>query len=275
MAVKISSFDVNTTSNSSTLKNLFTDLKNKQIVSSYHPVFSKKNIYSFKNSIKKNILKKNFLFATKSSIVVSRIGNVSRTTKGGRRRQVSVHGVEIGNGPWTSYASRVKAKSSQRFMALEKVSCPSTTRVNRIRNLEKMRTIGLNGEQKFTKSRNSGDKKNQKSFNIFNQRLCAANITFFSKDSFSVLPMKPMVTSAKGTRTILGFGSYRCDTKAEPIQYSALSLLGIKYGFVKNHGSKNGITRVCNMITSLKHIYPTIDRTRKFGIDPLKSTFTA
>jgi ribosomal protein S5 len=205
-----------------------------------------------------------FISPIKRSVVVSRVGNVSRTTKGGRRRQVSAHGVEVGHGSWVSYTAKVKAKSTQRFMAFEKISCPETSKIQRARLLEMMRTSPKSGNRFYKKN------SSKLSVSNFDQKLSAANVTFFNKDTDSHLPTKPMTTSFKGTKTVIGFGSYRCDNKAESVQYSLLSLLGVKNSFVKNHGSKNGIVRVSNMITSLKNIYPTVDRVRMYGVDPLR-----
>jgi ribosomal protein S5 len=289
MAVKVSSsFSNNKLNNPFLLKDFLgvsiesffkpkSTLVNHNTSSYYAKEFMNKSVFDDENRVSTTDLLVGKLPATqrnlyispiKCSVVVSRVGNVSRTTKGGRRRQVSAHGVEVGNGSWVAYAAKVKAKSSQRFMAFEKISCLEVSKFQRARHIEMMRNF---------KNKDYFAGHHQKKVVVgglstnFDQKLAAGNITFFDKEGVRSLPTKPMVASTKGTKTILGFGSYRCDNKAEPAQYSILSLLGVKNGFVKNHGSKNEIVRVSNMISNLKNVYPTVNRIRKYGVDPLRS----
>lgn len=286
MAVKVSTSNTNGFSNN---QNLFKDVFGMSIESfcksnivhsklstreiSNDIVFRVEKQTSTKDRLLENLplAQKNlYISPLKRSVVVSRVGNVSRTTKGGRRRQVSAHGIEVGHGSWISYTAKVKAKSTQRFMAFEKISCPETSKMQRAKLLEMMRSPKQDYMGSFNS--NSHKKKLHRLSSNFEQRLSAANITFFDKNLEVNLPTKPMITCAKGTKTMVGFGSYRCDNKAEPIQYSILSLLGVKNSFVKNHGSKNGIIRVSNMIANLKNIYPTTDRVRMYGVDPLRTS---
>jgi ribosomal protein S5 len=197
-----------------------------------------------------------------STFVTTKTATVSRTTKGGRRRKISVFAFRAGTNGVISYALPMKAKAEQRFMATQKISPFSSTKKDRLLSLKKSYTSSNNTS--FTYSpQTSLVRSAYHSTNLFNRS--PSECIFFHPTSTSKLSGIEYNTKSKSSFTRLGRSKDGLDCKAEDAQYALLSALGIKNVFVKNHGARHHFVRVKNLVNIVQTIYPIETNSRKFG----------
>lgn len=196
-----------------------------------------------------------------STFVTTKTATVSRTTKGGRRRKISVFAFRAGTNGIISYALPMKAKAEQKFMATQKISPFSPTKKDRLLNLKKSyvtkNTIPTYSPQSLLV------RSAYHNTDLFNRS--PSECIFFHPTVDSKLSGLEYKLKSKSSFTRLGRSKEGLDCKAEDAQYALLSALGIKNVFVKNHGARHHFVRVKNLVNIIQTIYSIDTNSRKFG----------
>lgn len=189
------------------------------------------------------------------STVNSRI--TSRTTEGGRRRKYRLDTMRVGVTPSTNYIVPLKAKSIERFLAMEKLSANPTPNVYK----DTKKDLQLIDPTEGTVVRNYIPTNHTLSKGL---RFKGIDCVFLDKDFYASIP-RSMATISKSTKTMVGTVNRGKDITAEPIQYTILKQLGFSELFVKNYGSRHKLIRTNNLVTLLRNLESHVSKQRRLG----------
>lgn len=175
---------------------------------------------------------------TALSIVSERV--VSRTTAGGRRRKFSVEAVRTTYGPYVSFAVSQRAKSVERFLAMEKLSSIPAFITNSD-TFESTRIVShVSGFRPY-------------------------NCVFLSTGDYTKIPGNRPTTKTRSTTTQMFTPKTGFDVAAEPVQYRVLKSLNFRAFFLKNRGARHPRTRILNLLSILSLYVPRSLVSRRYG----------
>lgn len=165
---------------------------------------------------------------------------VSRTTSGGRRRKFSVEAIRTTVGNYVSFAVPQRAKSVERFLAMEKLSSiPSF----------------------ITFSATFGTAKIASPSFGFKPYDCV----FLSSGDYTKIPGNQFDIKSRSTTTQMFSPKSGFDVTCEPVQYRVLKSLNFRSFFLKNRGAKNPRTRSLNLLSVLSLYVPRNLVSRRYG----------
>jgi hypothetical protein len=165
---------------------------------------------------------------------------VSRTTSGGRRRKFSVEAVRTTVGKYVSFAVSQRAKSVERFLALEKLS-----------SVPSFVTFSSTFETSRVATPISGFKP--------------YDCVFLSSGDYTKIPGNQFNVKSRSTTTQMFSPKSGFDVTCEPVQYRVLKSLNFRSFFLKNRGAKNPRTRSLNLLSILSLYVPRVLVSRRYG----------
>lgn len=165
---------------------------------------------------------------------------VSRTTSGGRRRKFSVEAIRTTVGNYVSFAVPQRAKSVERFLAMEKLSSVPSF---------------------ITFSETFGTTRIVSPVSGFKPYDCV----FLSSGDYTKIPGNQFDIKSRSTTTQMFSPKSGFDVTCEPVQYRVLKSLNFRSFFLKNRGAKNPRTRSLNLLSILSLYVPRSLVSRRYG----------
>ena len=220
-------------------------------------------ISSFEVLKQKPIKFSNYYPHTDVNYSVSKVNTVSRTTKGGRRRRVSVNGFQTGSNKWISFALPVNGKAVQRFMAVQKFHDGKISKRSRLARFSTLHNYESNPASIDT---NLPDDLSYENTDFF--KGSAADCKFIEKSVLvNQIPSFRQKIKTRGTWTELGITKQGFDIKADPVQYFFSKSLGTQANIrIKNRGSKHPVKRLKSLALLFSELESPFIKSRKLGV---------
>jgi hypothetical protein len=232
--------NLNTTDSRDSFENPNVDLLKDLAATSVLKISNESCNSSFEETLPEEESLSNTIYESSTALNLVSESTVSRTTSGGRRRKFSVEAVRTTVGNYVSFAVSQRAKSVERFLALEKLSSvPSFSTFSETFETTRIMTP-VSGFKPY-------------------------DCIFLSSGDYTKIPGTRFSIKMRSTTTQMLSPKSGFDITTEPVQYRVLKSLNFRAFFLKNRGAKNPRIRSLNLLSILSLYIPRTLVSRRYG----------